>query len=182
MKNYIGNMIDDFLSEYDLSLCEEFKISFGGRVRSARIEKSSIVSQCGYIVIVDNSVVYPANEFFSKVFEVIRMSKSELEAVCLEAYNLWGPIKQCDKLIEECIECLDAAYKVKKYSDEDSRTYEHLLEEMTDVEIVITQLRNAFGQKDRDAMIRRKISKLKAIMRKEKNDFNKTIVSARDDS
>lgn len=136
----------------------EIDISSGGK---------RMVKEGDYIIRGFDGSIYSCDEaIFKGCFKVFE-DLDDLDLTCREAFHLWGPEKQIGKLAEECTECADAAFKALKYHGLDSLS--HLLEEICDVEIVCRQLSNLFDERDRNDMLKKKLSKLVSAISSEKS-------------
>ncbi len=88
-----------------------------------------------------------------------------------EAVNQWGLEPQLDMVVEECAELIQAISKVKRGK---KNSLDNLLEEIGDVEIMLQQMRYYFDEEKIDAWKEKKISKLKVMLSKSKDNGNTT--------
>ena len=71
------------------------------------------------------------------------MKKDEIYS---EAVDLWGPDIQIDICIEECAELIKALCKFKRYGMDINYNSDEVIEEIVDVQIMINQMKFAFGE------------------------------------
>lgn len=87
------------------------------------------------------------------------MVKPSLETwkreVAAKALDRWGHARQCAKAQEELAELIVAiAHRIE------GRNMDNIYEEIADVEVVLAQLRTAFGDDRVDAMVAQKLTRL----------------------
>jgi NTP pyrophosphatase (non-canonical NTP hydrolase) len=85
----------------------------------------------------------------------VQFTENEI-AVMQTALDLWGIEAQSDQTVEECAELIVALNKHIKRTP-NSRTLDDVLDEIADVEMMLAQMRLAFGIDD--AVLRERIER-----------------------
>lgn len=85
------------------------------------------------------------------------MSDKELRDSLVKIFNHYGLKTQLGMLQEESAEAIQAVNKMRRYSD--SKSTEHLVEEIADLYIVLSQLMIYYGPNRVNAIVEKKIAR-----------------------
>jgi len=92
------------------------------------------------------------------------VKEDEVESILKSAVDTFGEESQCQMLVEECSEVIQAVCKYfRKYrpSNKAEKEYENLCEEIADLEIVISQMKYIFNEDKINAYRDKKLARLK---------------------
>ena len=84
------------------------------------------------------------------------VQESSLKEICQKAIEKWGFERQANHLQEECGELIAAISHLRR-KRKDAR--EHVLEEATDVKIMVEQILSTFTEDERADMLKVKLTK-----------------------
>ena len=85
----------------------------------------------------------------------------DTHTLCCEAVNVWGAVSQIGMFVEEIGEVLQAINKLSRKTDKER--YDNLIEELVDLQIMLTQMRIVYTIPDQlwDEMMDKKLQRLR---------------------
>ncbi len=84
------------------------------------------------------------------------VTQGSLEEICEKAVEKWGFERQANHLQEECGELIAAISHLRRKR---TGAREHVLEEATDVKIMVEQILSTFTKDEKDDMLKVKLTK-----------------------
>lgn len=89
---------------------------------------------------------------------------TELQELCKRAIDKFGALSQMDMMVEECAECIAAIEHFKRLNRNKHDPTE-VIDELVDVEIVLTQMKLIFGGDVWEDIHTQKVDRLKKLLR-----------------